>query len=193
MKHKIYLTILLGLFLIGNVFALDNIGNTKRVNDVVTISQICSDATYITISSIQPPTGYPINLIVNMTYIGGGEFQYNFSDTNLVGRYDVRGTSDGCGGSFTTYFEISSGTNDGSITLFIFLYVLFYGITILGLLRRHVWITLGGCFGLLILGVFTGSNGFGIYKNGLTDAVSYITILIGLGLGFETVYEITNY
>lgn len=90
-------------------------------------------------------------------------------------------------------FEVTSGTNDGSITLFIFLYILFYGITILGLIKKHEWITLGGCFGLLIIGIYTGINGFDIYKNELTNIISYITLLIGLGLGFETLIEITNY
>jgi hypothetical protein len=159
------------------------------LNQEYTILQTCDNATWINLS-ISNINGF---VITNVQMINNGTSWYYKFTPNILSPHDISFLSDGCEKSGTTRLNINSTNNNNSIVLFIFLYILFYGITLLGLLKRHVWITLGGCFGLLILGVYTGTNGIDIYKNGLTDAVSYITLLIGLGLGFETVYEITNY
>jgi hypothetical protein len=160
----------------------------------IELKQICDTCSYVTLSSISYPDSSSVYVNENMTK-SGTDYNYSFINTSIVGTYgySVLGDKDGTPTTATFCFEVKSGSNDGSMPLFIFLYILFYGITIFGLIRKHEWITLGGCFGLLIIGVYTASNGFDVYKNGLTDAISYITLLIGLGLGFETVYEITNY
>jgi hypothetical protein len=159
------------------------------LNKEYTILQSCSDATWINIS-ISNSNG----LILTdkaMTY-NGTTWEYKFTP-NTLGRHDIAYLTDGCEKSNTAYFYVDPKDNTGSILFFIFVYTLFYAITILGLIRKHEWICLGGCMGLLVLGVYTGINGFGNYKDDLTSVISYITIMIGLGLGFESLKEITNY
>lgn len=161
-----------------------------KVGDCVDIKTILNTSA-VTISSLNYPDSSRVLGITEMEK-NGLTFNYTFCNTSNLGTYNYD-YNDTEGNVYVNDFIIKSGSNDSSITLFIFLYILFYGITIFGLIRRHEWITLGGCFGLLIIGIYTGTNGFDIYKNGLTSAISYITLLIGLGLGFETLYEITTY
>jgi len=124
MKNKLLLIMLLGLFLIGNVFALDNLG-TFKVGDSVRISQVCNDATYITLSSITFPNSSTAIEQINMTSLGSGEFYYNFLNTSTVGRYDVRGISDGCENTFATYFEITPSGFVGSNVISFAIWFLF--------------------------------------------------------------------
>lgn len=188
MKKLIYLVLLCMVLLPLVSASLDTL-TTATLNKEYTVLQTCSDATWINLT-ISNTNGI-ILFNQEMNY-NGTTWEYKFTPDTL-GRHDVNYLTDGCEKSNVAYFFVNPVDNTGSMVFFIFLYLLFYGITILGLLKRNGWITLGGCFGLLILGVYTGINGIGEFKNDLTSAVSYITLLIGLGLGFETLYEITNY
>ena len=109
MKTKLFLILLLGVLLIGNVYALDNLEDAGTQGRNFTLIQTCSDATYITLSTIQYPAKTVSVINANMTSLGSGSgaFGYNFTDTTELGRYDVTGISDGCENTFATYFEIS--------------------------------------------------------------------------------------
>lgn len=109
MKYKLILTMLLGIFLIGNVLALDSLGTFEN-GKTIRITQVCNDATYITISSISFPNSTTAITETNMTYLGSGEFYYEFLNTLTNGRYDVRGISNGCENTFATYFEITDNS-----------------------------------------------------------------------------------
>lgn len=116
MKNKI-LTLFLMIFLIGFVSSLDSLGTFKQDNDV-RITQVCSNATYITLSSITFPNSTIAIEGINMTSAGNGEYYYNFTNTSDVGRYYVRGISDGCEETFVTYFYIN---NKGQETTYSYL------------------------------------------------------------------------
>jgi hypothetical protein len=185
--NKIFLTLLLGILLIGNVLALDSLENQRagKQGENYTISQVCSDSTFITISSIQPPTGSPIILNTNMTSIGSGEFQYNFTNTMLLGDYEVRGISDGCEKTFSIRFEITpSGRNGNEVIWFsIFLIIFIYGLTLLGFFKENsVILILGGMF-MIFLSVYLINNGIIIYRDDITRYFSYLTF--GLGVFFS--------
>ncbi len=94
------------VFLMGNIIALEDLGTFKQ-GETVRISQVCSDASYITLSSITFPNSTIAISNINMTSSGSGEFYYNFANTTDLGRYDVRGISDGCEETFVTYFEVT--------------------------------------------------------------------------------------
>lgn len=95
------------LILISGVSAgIENFGVYKQ-EQVVRVAQICSDATFINISSISYPNGSVAVANVEMIYAGNGEYYYNFYNTSLLGRYDVRGTSDGCVNDFGFYFDVT--------------------------------------------------------------------------------------
>ena len=186
MKNKLFL-LLLGILIIGNVFALDTLENQRagKQGENYTISQICSDSTFITISSIQPPTGVPIILNTNMTSIGSGEFQYNFTSTNNLGDYEVRGISDGCEKTFSIRFTITPNGRSGNEVIWfsIFLIVFIYGLTLLGLFKENsIILIIGGMF-MIFLSVYMIREGIIIYRDDFTLYFSYVTF--GLGVFFS--------
>lgn len=109
---------------------LESLGIFSKDQEV-RISQVCSDATYINISSITYPNSTTAVSNVEMISAGSGEFYYLFNSTNLLGRYDVRGISDGCEGTFATYFQINLSGIEKDTTLIvsnIFLILLILGV-----------------------------------------------------------------
>lgn len=123
--------LLLGLMLIllvSNVMALDSLG-VFRQGDVVRITQVCSDATYINISSISAPNSSALYSNVNMTFVANGEYYFDLNRTNDLGRYDVRGVSDGCEEEFAIYFDITpTGDEPSTAQGIIYVAVLAMGI-----------------------------------------------------------------
>jgi len=98
------------VILIGTVSAtMDNSGVYKQNEDIY-ICQVCADATYINISSISSPTSEILIDNQEMSYTGTGQYCYNFTgiNTDQLGRYDVRGISDGCENTFAFYFDVTS-------------------------------------------------------------------------------------
>ena len=81
------------------------IAGFQKLNQEFNFTQVCSDATYITITNIKTPSNsYLINK--NMTQVGDGTFVYNYTPTEL-GRIDFMGVSDGCEKTFATYFIVT--------------------------------------------------------------------------------------
>lgn len=105
-KRKYLLVILFSLFLINSCLGLENFGTFKQ-NENIRIAQICSDATQINISSISYPNSTIAVSNIEMLSAGSGEFYYDFNLTDTEGRYDVRGVSDGCERTFSTYLIVS--------------------------------------------------------------------------------------
>jgi len=89
---------------------LESLGTFEKDTNI-RVTQVCSDSTYINISSITYPNSSIAISNVEMISSGNGEFYYYFNETYTSGRYDVRGKSDGCdldSNTFTTYFEITT-------------------------------------------------------------------------------------
>jgi hypothetical protein len=123
------------LFLPLGSSTLDGLG-TFRQGDNVRVAQICSDATYINLSSISYPNSTIAVSNIEMISAGSGEFYYYFNYTDLNGRYDVRGISNGCEGTFATYFLITPNGGAFDISqaiLFGFIFLLVTGILIFGI------------------------------------------------------------
>lgn len=130
----IYMTFfILAIVLIQSTSAttLESYG-TKKVNEQFTFCQICSDATYITLSSIETPNS-TLTLSANMTSYGAGQFCYNYTATQ-IGRYDFRGISDGCENTFATYIDVTNNGKqeaDGvTISLFSIFYLIVFAVLI---------------------------------------------------------------
>lgn len=106
-KQNLFLVLLLTFVLsnIVSVSALDSLGCYKQ-GDVVTIAQVCADATYVNISSISLPNSTTVSTNALMALTGSGGYSYDFN-TSSLGRYDVRGISNGCDKTFTYYFYVS--------------------------------------------------------------------------------------
>ena len=102
----------------------------QNVGEQFTFCQTCSDASYITLSSIQTPneTQY-INVSMNST--GNSEFCYNYTP-QLAGRYDFRGVSDGCTQTFAVIIDVDTPNIVADLILLLFfsaLIFVFYSIS----------------------------------------------------------------
>jgi len=106
MNQKIFIIISIILFLPLLISYDGGIGTFKQ-GQIVRIPQICSDAKWINISSISYPNSSTAVQNAPMIFSGNGEFYYYFSLTNVTGRYEVRGVSDGCEKTFVTFFDIT--------------------------------------------------------------------------------------
>jgi hypothetical protein len=181
------------MFLISLVSAEINYDETylgeSKQGECIQLYQYCDTCTFVNITSIQFPDRTMYYLNEEMTKIGT-EFNYTFCNTGQVGYYhsSVIGDEDGTIKTERFYFAIFGG----SLGLFIIMFIVFYILTFYGIVIKNPWVSLFGCFGLLILGIYISLNGIHLYKNDLTNVVSYINIAIGLGIGFEALRNITD-
>jgi len=165
------------------------IGNYNQGKEINLI-QTCSNCTFNNITTIRLPDGSILNFDEKMNKDGT---TYNWtldsSHTSLIGEYTVNGIGDLSGNNkvWNYRFEIKGG----NLWFFALIFVLTYGLTFYGLKIKNEWVSLIGCFGLSIFGIYTSFNGIDIYKNLMTNVVSYINIGVGLGIGFEALREIT--
>lgn len=160
---KILLFLMIGMFLLSFTSSLDSQG-TGTVGENFTFIQTCDSASYITLSTLQSPNRSAESINVNMTSIGGGAFQYNFTDL-VSGRYDVTGISDGCTKTFSTYFNITPtgsdfDTSQGIMTLGLLLVLifltsvfLFFGVKIEYVPFKIFLTSLGVLFLMLTIGI----------------------------------------
>ena len=200
MDKKILIFILLGMFLfLPLVSSSDScinrgVPNPLKVNQAGQLIQTCDTCSYVNITQITTPSG--LKIINKQMTKNGTTYNYTYIPTeDGVYFYTVGGDKDGTYAEETLCFEVtaSGGKSVKDSYFFIIIFIAFYGITFYGLRIKHEWVTLVGSFGLLLLGIYTSFYGIGYYKNDLTSAISYITLAIGLGLGFETLREITYY
>lgn len=113
----------------GSISALDSIGTFQKQNPI-RIVQVCSDATFINISSISYPNSSIAVENVEMVSSGSGGYYYDFN-TTIVGRYDVRGISDGCEKTFAIYFDVTTNGKPESegivIVFFSLIFIIIFG------------------------------------------------------------------
>lgn len=184
---KIYLILILGMFLIN--LASASFGTFKQGQEV-RLLQTCSDCAFNNISSVVAPDGSQLVGNVLMTK-NGNAYNYTLSGslTAQIGTYAVNGFGDPSGTTevWLYHFDVKGG----NLGFFILGFVLFFGLMAYGIYLKNPWISLIGCFGIVILGIYTSFNGIDLYKNDLTKVISYVTIAIGLGVGFQALREIT--
>lgn len=112
MKRQILVLMILSILLVVPlVNALDDYAPVKQ-GEQITITQVCQGATYVNITSISYPNSSQALGSVVMSNLGSGGFEYNFTNTSALGRYDVRMISDGCENTFAVYFYV---TPSGSV------------------------------------------------------------------------------
>jgi hypothetical protein len=194
MNKKILIILFLGMFLFSfNFISAESIGIFKQ-GDTINITNYCRDGgcSGIDLISIKYPNG--ITEVINepMT-MNGQEGFYEWSNTEVLGTYYFKTTGSN-GVTNEDSFEVTPTGFSGDFTLFFVIgFLLFYGLTFYGIKMENEWVSLIGCFGLLIMGMYTSFYGIGDYKNDISNIFSYVTIAIGLGIGFEALRKITNY
>jgi len=129
MKNKFIITLILGIFLLSSISALDSLGTFEQ-GENVRIKQNCADATYINLSSITYPNGSVAVSNIEMISAGSGEYFYWFNYTETDGRYDVLGISDGCEKTFATYLIITPNgktfTTQNAISYLVFILIILF-------------------------------------------------------------------
>lgn len=108
MKKIWIYSLVLGIMMIGLATATDSLGTYKQ-SSTINITYVCSNATYTTINFITNPNTKTIVSNTNMTATGNGGFYYTIINTSTkeIGRYNIIGSSDGCG-IFERYIEVKN-------------------------------------------------------------------------------------
>ena len=145
----------------------ESLGTFKQGQNV-RIVQTCSDASFITISSIAYPNGSVAVSGVDMISAGNGEFYYNFADTSELGIYDVRGISDGCEKTFTFYFEI---THTGTIVS-----------------QPQGLLSIGVIFSVMLIMLFFGWLSFKFIENDRTFGFGLFFLVMSLILSLYSLF-----
>ena len=189
---KKLIILFLFVFLISPVFALETLGRYEQ-NENVRITQVCSDATWINISSVSYPNSSVALGVTEMVSAGSGEWYYNYGLTSYLGKYDVRGISDGCEGTFATYFEITPDGFLGSTGFYGLILLLSLGIIVLGLWKQDAPITILGSFGLYFLGIYILFNGItGIRDPVYTWGIGLITLGLAFYISTKSTFELVE-
>lgn len=180
---KIFIFLILGLFLISFISA--SIGNLEPVkqNTDVELIQTCSDCTYNNITYIQKPDGTILNFNVAMER---DDTFYNWTldsnYTDLLGEYTVNGFGD-IGGTKTTWNYKFPVTPSGFLNTLGFYVVLlsFVGLVILlGFAIKEVWFVVLGGMGLIMLGLYSINSGIvGFRDMFMTWGVGLFQIAVG--------------
>lgn len=175
--------------MISLVSSIETLGTFKQ-GESISLKQSCASCSYVNFTRVSSPSGAVILKNVQADK-DGSSFNYTINGSLIseIGTYIVegRGDVDGTDMVFAYDFDVKGGSE----TFFIILLILFFGLTFYGIAIKNEWVSLIGCFGLLPLGIYLSFNGIGLFKNTMTDIVSYITIGIGLGIGFESLRGIT--
>jgi hypothetical protein len=195
MKNKIYLIMLLGLFLIGNVLAANcgdnNIGVFKK-GEVINLRQTCDTCSYVNLSSVTIPPNSNLLYFNNQMTKQGIEFTTTFYNSTTVGDYFyvVRGDKDGVDQSETFCFEVSQTGFVGTLGFYIIFLILSLGIIILGYSFEDAWVVMLGAFGLILFGLFVYLYGInGIKDTYYTYGIAIITIMGGAYFGVRAGLE----
>ena len=187
MKSKILMILVIGIFLfsIAPVMATDDLGTFKQ-NTNVRVVQICNDATFITLSSIAFPNSTTGINDTNMTFSGSGEYFHNFNSTDAIGRYEVRGISDGCENTFATFFTVTPSGFINTLGVYIVFLIILGGIIILGFKSEDAWYIIVGGMGFIMLGIYSINYGVvGFRDNFMTWGIGLFEIAIGAILSIQ--------
>lgn len=188
--------LLLGIILVMGytelVSAESNLGTFKQ-NTCFDLYQTCDDCTYVNLTAIKYPNGTIETMNLDMVKINQ-DFTYNFCNSTNLGdyTYTVAGDKRGVYSIETMSFEVTPSGKDGNenIVFFIFIILLIYAITFLGLFNGNAPVTILGGMAMIFLGVYMINNGVIIYQDNLTNYFSYLTIGIGALFGLSAGYDL---
>ena len=93
--------------------------------------------------------------------------------------YIVQCNSSNLGGFASVPFIVSSDGTSDNINYYVFLFIIAYGILILGISTRNTTGTILGGFATMALGIICINTGINGIKNNLTMIVSVMTIAVG--------------
>lgn len=190
---KLLLLLFIGIFLISFISADVSIGSVKQ-GDTIQLTQICSNCSYVNLTSVLYPNNTYALLGQYAMTKNGTNYNYTWTDTNLLGNYvyttcgDLNGVNTCQSVAFTVTPSGQSGTDN--IVFFIFVVLLLYGITFTGFFGKNIPITIFGGMAMMFLGVYMVNQGVIIFRDNLTNYIAYLTISIGALLSLWAGYEL---
>jgi len=166
---KIYLILILSLFLIGNVSAI--LGEYRQ-NDCVPII-VPTNASSVTLGSITSPSPNPILWSINsgMTNLGGGSFNYSFCNTTRLGTYSYaycENTGDCYGNTFIV--KSVGDQNDTGITSFDIMIIVALAVALFAYMKISKFL---GTMGIMLIGLGI------LFRNSLYGWIGWIIIATG--------------
>lgn len=198
-KVKFHTFILLSpfifLFLINFISADIDFGRGRQ-GDCVLISYAFQNSTYSNISSIlvEGNSSYILDTETAMNK-SGTRYNYTLCETNVLGYYQIIGHNDRDGNDTVWVGKLQitpSGESGNLLGLFILIFAIAWGISLLGLGIKSEWLTIFGGMAMMILGIYTFNNGIDIYRSWITDAFSLFTAGFGLILTAAGIEEALN-
>lgn len=189
---KIYLLLLIGMFLISlspMISAIDNIGTFKE-GSTIQLIQICDTCTYVNLTTIIQPNGVSQFYDTSMNKEG-----YNYyTDYNItqIGDYSyvVCGDKDGGLRCETFNFKSTPSGFSGTLGFYILILIISLGLIILGFAIKDAWIVILGSFAFVLLGLFILLFGIdGMKDTAYTYGIGIITIMVGGYIGIRSGLE----
>lgn len=188
--NKLLIAFIFGIFLLGGVLAIDDLGSSK-VNQPYQFCQVCSDATYINLTSIKTPND---NVLLNtaMLNLRPGIFCYNYTPVT-IGRYDFKGISDGCEKTFATYLQVTPSGFLDTMGFYFILLAIAVGLLILGFSIKDGWFVVFGGLALISIGLYSINQGIaGMKDTFMTWGISIFLIGVGAYLSIRATLEMLN-
>ncbi len=179
---KIYLAIIVGIFLISFVSAQQQTLGIFKQGECMQLIQTHGNATYNNISFVYQTNGAILyNISGQMTKVGTF-YNYTFCNTSTLGKYIVNGFGDPDGEktSWVYDFEITTTGFAGTLGFYFLMLVLTFGVIIFGYCIEDVWVVMLGGFGLVFVGLFILFNGIDIIKDTVyTWGIGIIILMLG--------------
>lgn len=146
---------------------------------------ICTSVTNCTASLTQKGSPVFLNKTLGKTYPPYYNASLTPQQNNISGIFigDYQCTDGINTGSGQFQLTITPSGESNVLGLFILLFVVCYFVGFFGFFGKNEFISMIGGFALLILGLYTASNGIDVYRNYMTQSLSAITI--GLGAIFS--------
>lgn len=104
---KIYILFLLTLIIPLASAEIQSLPHPVKTTECVNLPQIYGNSTWQNITTVQLPDETIIRLNVNMTYLGGGYFNFTFCNTTQNGEYIVNGIGDVDGVTTTWNYQFT--------------------------------------------------------------------------------------
>ncbi len=192
MKKGWVFMFIFSIILLTNFISADINLDPGKQGECIELKQTCDNCTYVNISTVSRTGENATTFYFNeeMTKFGV-DYNYSFCNTNILGNYmfTVTGDKDGSTQTESGYFLITPSGRGGSdnIVFFVIIIVIVYGIALLGFFGKNQTMSMIGGGIMILLGIYFINEGIVIYRDNLTNYLSYVTI--GLGF-FFTMYPI---
>jgi hypothetical protein len=192
---KIFLVLTLCVLFVGLASAANDftscIDDPIKAGNNATLYQICSNCTYVNISSVVYPDG-TVESINNEMTKNDVTYTYDFTNTSTAGRYlyTVKGDKDGSVKTETICFDVNPSGFFGTTSFYIIFLIISIGIIVIGFSIKDGWTVVIGSFAMMLFGLFVLLYGIdGIKDAAYTYGISIITIMIGAYFGIRAAMD----